>query len=320
MVSSLILWIGVLIVSLAILAKSSDYFTDSAEVIGNFFKLPAFIIGVTIVAIGTSLPELVSSLFAVFNGASEIVVGNVIGSNITNIFLVLGITAILSKKITILHELVRVDLPLLVGSAFLFAFTIWDGLCSLPEALLFIFGVIFYLVYTMSTQEEHKDISVEKKIRKDLQKEKLSSKTWGIFIISSIFIFIGAKYTINSVIQLSELLNLGTEIIAISAVALGTSLPELMVSITAARKGKAEIAVGNILGSNIFNTFAVMGIPALFGVLIIPQSILSFGLPLMLAATLLYFFITQDNEITKWEGWMLIMFYAFFVIKLFNLA
>ena len=320
MVYELVLWIGVLVVSLAILAKSSDYFTDSAEVIGNFFKLPAFIIGVTIVAIGTSLPELVSSLFAVFNGASEIVVGNVIGSNITNIFLVLGITAIISKKITILHELVRVDLPLLVGSAFLFAFTIWDGLFSLPEALLFIFGVIFYLVYTMSTQEEHKDISVEKKIRKDLQKEKLSSKTWGIFIISSIFIFIGAKYTINSVIQLSELLNLGTEIIAISAVALGTSLPELMVSITAARKGKAEIAVGNILGSNIFNTFAVMGIPALFGVLIIPQSILSFGLPLMLAATLLYFFITQDNEITKWEGWMLIMFYVFFVIKLFNLA
>ncbi len=320
MAESLILWIGILVASLAVLAKSSDYFTDSAEVIGKYFKLPAFIIGVTIVAIGTSLPELVSSLFAVFNGASEIVVGNVIGSNITNIFLVLGITAILSKKITILHELVRVDLPLLVGSAFLFAFTIWDGVFSLFEALLFIFGVIFYLVYTMSTQDKHEDVSAEKKIRKDLQKEKLSSKTWGIFIISSIFIFIGAKYTINSVIQLSELLNLGTEIIAISAVALGTSLPELMVSITAARKGKAEIAVGNILGSNIFNTFAVMGIPALFGVLIIPQSILSFGLPLMLAATLLYFFITQDNEITKWEGWMLIMFYVFFVIKLFNLA
>ena len=163
MVYELVLWIGVLVVSLAILAKSSDYFTDSAEVIGNFFKLPAFIIGVTIVAIGTSLPELVSSLFAVFNGASEIVVGNVIGSNITNIFLVLGITAILSKKITILHELVRVDLPLLVGSAFLFAFTIWDGVFSLFEALLFIFGVIFYLVYTTSTQDKNEDVSAEKK-------------------------------------------------------------------------------------------------------------------------------------------------------------
>jgi len=320
MAESLILWIGILVASLAVLAKSSDYFTDSAEVIGKYFKLPAFIIGVTIVAIGTSLPELVSSLFAVFNGASEIVVGNVIGSNITNIFLVLGITAIFSKKIKILHELSRVDLPLLVGSAFLFAFAIWDGVFSIFEAILFMAGLIFYLIYTMSTQDKNEDVSAEKKIKKDLEKEKLSSKTWLIFLISSFFIFLGAKYTVDSVIQLSEILNIGTEIIAIGAVALGTSLPELMVSLTAVRKGKAEIAVGNILGSNIFNTFAVMGIPAFFGVLIIPQSILSFGLPLMLAATLLYFFIAQDKEITKWEGWMLIMFYVFFVIKLFNLA
>lgn len=320
MVSSLILWIGVFVLSLAVLIKASDYFTDSAELIGKYFKLPSFIIGVTIVAIGTSLPELISSLFAVFNGVSEIVVGNVIGSNITNIFLILGITAILSKKINILHELVRVDLPLLVGSAFLFAFTIWDGVFTIFEAILLIAGLIFYLIYTISTQDKTEDVFAEKKIKKDLEKTKLSSKTWFVFAISSFFIFLGAKYTIDSVIQLSGILNIGTEIIAISAVALGTSLPELMVSINASRKGKAEIAVGNILGSNIFNTFAVMGIPALFGVLIIPQSIISFGLPLMLAATLLYFFITQDNEITKWEGWMLIMFYAFFILKLFNLV
>ncbi len=258
MVSSLILWGGIFIVSLAVLVKSSDYFTDSAEVIGKFFRLPAFIIGVTIVAIGTSLPELVSSLFAVFNGVSEIVVGNVIGSNITNIFLVLGITAILSKKIKILHELVRVDLPLLVGSAFLFAFAIWDGVFSLFEAILFIFGLIFYLFYIMSTQRKQEYVSADKKIEKSLPKEKLSFRTWLIFAISSIFLFIGAKYTIDSVIHLSEILNIGTEIIAIGAIALGTSLPELMVSINAAKKGKAEIAVGNILGSNIFNTFAVM--------------------------------------------------------------
>jgi len=320
MVSSLILWIGIFVLSLAVLIKASDYFTDSSEVIGKFFGLPTFIIGVTIVAIGTSLPELVSSMFAVFGGFSEIVVGNVVGSNLTNIFLILGIMAIFSKKIKIFHELVRVDLPLLVGSAFLFAFAIWDGVFSFFEAILFIFGLVFYLRYTLSTQKKHKDISAEREIEKEIRKEKLSSKTWLVFAISSFFIFLGAKYTIDSVIQLSGILNIGTEIIAISAVALGTSLPELMVSIHASRKGKAEIAVGNILGSNIFNTFAVMGIPALFGVLIIPQSIISFGLPLMLAATLLYFFITQDNEITKWEGWMLIMFYAFFILKLFNLV
>ncbi|MFQ5887680.1 MAG: sodium:calcium antiporter [Candidatus Hydrothermarchaeales archaeon] len=100
---------------------------------------------------------------------------------------------------------------------------------------------------------------------------------------------------------------------------MGTSLPELTVSITAARVGKPEIAIGNVLGSNIFNSLAVMGISALFGTLLIPQSILTFALPLMLIATLLYLFITQDRQITKWEGWLLLLFYLFFIGKILNL-
>ena len=103
------------------------------------------------------------------------------------------------------------------------------------------------------------------------------------------------------------------------AVALGTSLPELAVSINAAKKGRSEIAVGNILGSNIFNTFAVMGIPALFGSLIISRSLITFALPVMIMATLLYFFITQDKEINLWEGWLLLAFYVLFIGKLINL-
>ena len=113
--------------------------------------------------------------------------------------------------------------------------------------------------------------------------------------------------------------NIGKEIIAITAVALGTSLPELFVSIQAARKGKPEIAVGNILGSNIFNTFAVMGVPGLFGALVIPQSILFLGLPIMIMATIIYFFMTQDKQITQWEGWMLLLFYVLFVGKQFGI-
>jgi cation:H+ antiporter len=124
---------------------------------------------------------------------------------------------------------------------------------------------------------------------------------------------------VESVINLSEILNLGKEIIAVSAVAFGTSVPELAVSLTALRKGKPEIAVGNVLGSNIFNTFVVMGVPAFFGALIIPSSILTFGLPIMLMATLLFFFITQAKVITKWEGYMLLLFYVFFIGKLFGL-
>lgn len=315
----LIGWIGIFIISLIILIKSSDYFTDSAEKIGRHFGLPAFIVGVTIVAIGTSLPELISSIFAVLGNSSEIVVGTVIGSNITNIFLILGIAAIISKKIKITHELIHVDLPLLVGSAFLLAVTIWDGVFTLPEALLCIGGIVLYLFYTLSVEKKGRDVEIKKEMKGKLKRGKLDWKVFAILVASAFFIFLGARYTIESVIKLSEILSIGKEIIAISVVAFGTSLPELMVTVSAARKGNSEMAVGNILGSNIFNSLAVMGIPALIGTLIIPPGILTFGLPMMLIATLLYFFITQDREITRWEGWLLILFYIFFIGKLFNL-
>ena len=316
----MLIWIVIFVASLFVLIKASDYFTDSAEKIGLFFGLPAFIVGVTIVAVGTSLPELVSSIFAVLRGSSEIVVGNVVGSNIANIFLILGIAAIVGKKLKITYELVTVDLPILVGSAFLFAMMICDGIFTLPEALLLILGIVIYFLYTINSEKEYKDAEIKKEMKKELRgKKKLEVKTIAAIIISAFFIFVGAKYTIESVIKLSEIFNLGKEIIAVSVVALGTSLPELAVSITAVRKGKPEIAVGNILGSNIFNTFVVMGVPALFGVLIIPQSILSFGLPMMLIATLLFFFITQEKEVTKWEGYILLLFYIFFIGKLFGL-
>jgi cation:H+ antiporter len=315
----LITWIGIFVISLFVLIKSSDYFTGYAEKIGTFFRLPPFIVGVTIVAIGTSLPELVSSILAVLRNSSEIVVANVIGSNIANIFLILGIAAIMSKKIKIVYELVHVDLPLLVGSAFLFAAMIWDGVFTLPEALISILGIIIYFAYTINTEKKHKDVEIRKEMKGQLNVKNHMFKNWAVLVVSGIFIYFGAKYTIESIIALSGILNIGKEIIAVSAVALGTSLPELAVSVVAARKGKPEIAVGNILGSNIFNTFAVMGIPALFGTLIIPSGIIAFSLPMMLMATLLFFFMTQEKVVTKWEGYLLILFYVFFIGKVFGL-
>jgi cation:H+ antiporter len=182
-----------------------------------------------------------------------------------------------------------------------------------------IIGIIIYFSYTINAEKKHKDVEIRKEVKGQLKMSQSNTKTWLILVVSAFFIYLGAKYTIESIIELSDILNVGKEIIAISAVALGTSLPELAVTITAVKRGKSEIAVGNILGSNIFNTFAVMGIPALFGALVIPQSILSFGLPMMIVASLLYFFITQEKEVTKWEGYFLLLFYVFFIGKLFGL-
>ncbi len=312
---TLILWIVVLIVSLFVLVRAADYFTDSASRIGVYFGIPAFLIGVTIVSVGTSLPELIASIYAVLKDSSEIVAGNVVGSNITNIFLVLGVIAIIGKKLKVTHELIHVDLPLLTGSAFLIAIMMWDGKLTLAEAFLCLLGLGVYILYAISSQK--KDKEPDKK--KSPERKKFNYKNLIVVLISIVFIYLGAKYTVEAVINISEMLNIGKEIITLSAVALGTSLPELTVSVVSAKKGKTEIAVGNILGSSIFNSFGVLGIPALFGTLIIPASVISFALPVMLIATLLYFFITQDKQITKWEGGLLVIFYILFIGRLFNL-
>jgi cation:H+ antiporter len=313
----LIIWGVIFIISLLVLLKAAQYFTQSAERIGLFLGIPPFIVGVTIVSIGTSLPELISSIIAVLKGSSEIVVGNAIGSNITNIFLVLGVVAIAGKKLEITYELIHVDLPLFVGSAFLLAGTLWDGFITLSEALLLLGGYVLYFHFALNVEKGHThDYEIEKET--EALGRRLDRKTIVIFILSAFFIYIGARYTVESIIKLSDVLEIGKEIIAASAVALGTSLPELIVSATAAKGGKPELAIGNVLGSNIFNAFAVVGFSAFFGTLIIPTSILTFALPLMLIATLLYVFITQDKQITQWEGGLLVIFYIFYIGKLFN--
>jgi len=313
----ILLWGLVFIVALFVLIKSADYFTDSAEKIGIALKISPFIVGVTIVALGTSLPELISSIFAVINGASEIVIGNVVGSNIANICLVLGVAAILSKKMHVDRGLINIDLPILFGSAVYLIITAWDGIFSLGEGIL---GLLFLTIYLISTvKEQEADTKTKKEVRQKQKQKKLKTKTIIILLLSAVFIFLGAKYTVDSVIRLSEILNIGKDVIAISAVALGTSLPELFVSITAAKKGNAEMAIGNVLGSNIFNTLAVMSIPAFIGKLTIPTSVLHFSLPVMMLVTLVYLFTTQDQEVTQWEGWMLVILYLIFIAKLFNL-
>jgi cation:H+ antiporter len=308
----MILWILVFVVSLYILIQSSNFFTRAARNIGLSFGIPDFIIGLTIVAIGTSLPEIVSSIFAVMSGSSQIVVGNVVGSNVTNIFLVVGIAALIGKKIQITYELIHIDLPLLMGSALFLAVTVWDGSFTLFEAILCLAGVVVYMLHAVFTKEKR-----SRMVHGRGQRKRLSWQTVVMLILSVLFIYVGGKYTIEAVIKLSELLRIGTEVIAASVIALGTSLPELAVTVAAARQGRPEIAVGNVIGSNIFNALAVMGIPALLGTLVIPQSIIMFGIPIMLIASLLFFFMVQDKEITQWEGWLLLIFYVFFIGKLF---
>jgi len=300
--------IAIFIASLIVLVKASDYFVNAAERIGLALGMSSFVVGVVIVGIGTSLPELVSSVLAVVGGSSEIVIGNVLGSNITNILLVLGVAAVIGKEFSIDYDLMKVDLPILLGSSFLLALMIWDTNFSTGEAILCLICLVIYILNSFVKQPE----------LEDEKRETAGGKYWMMLLLSPVFIFLGAKFTVDSVIAMSKILGIGAEVIALSAVALGTSLPEVMVTISATRKGNPEMAIGNIIGSNIFNTFVVMGVSALVGTLTIPKAIIEFSLPVFIFATVLYVVITMDKKVNRWEGGLLLAFYLFFIGQLYG--
>ncbi|HLA80748.1 MAG TPA: calcium/sodium antiporter [Thermoleophilia bacterium] len=317
------LWIVIFLVSLAALIKAADWFTEGAEELGVFLGMPSYVVGVTIVAIGTSLPELVSSIFAVVEGSPEIVTGNAVGSNVTNIFLVLGLAAILGGRLSVSREIVRIDLPMLASSAALMAFSAIDGTVSRTEGLLLLAGAVIYGFYGLRISRPSPAIraEIESSVKEEISPRRDKLRPAALLKLAGgvAVLYFAAEYTIKSVIELSALLGVGTDIIAISAVALGTSLPELVVSVVAARRGKLEIAIGNVLGSNVFNAFAVVGIPALISPLPVTDTVILVGLPFMGLATVLYFFMAQDREVTRWEGMPLILFYILFLGKLFEL-
>lgn len=314
------MWFAALAAALLVLVKSADLFTDGAEAIGLALGLAPYVVGITIVAVGTSLPELVSSVIAVVRHNPEIVLGNVVGSNIANILLVLGIAAILGRRIKATWEILHVDLPLLVSSAFLLAVVAWDGAVTLPEALACLAGSAIYVSYalTMSVRraDQHGDVKADSEQDVGAARGQIAPSVWVKLALGAAGVYLGAEYTVRAVIELAAIFEVATDFIAISAVALGTSLPELAVSITAARKGNLEVAIGNVLGSSVFNSFAVVGVAGLFGTLVVAPTVLTLGLPIMVIATLLYFFMLQDREITAWEGWMLVLFYAVFLVQL----
>ena len=321
--------VALFVVSLAVLLKSSDVFTTAAERLGLAAGISPFIIGATIVAGGTSLPELVSSTLAVAADAPGIAVGNAVGSNIANIFLILGLAAVAGGTLRIDRELVRVDLPLLVASAGFLAVAVWDGRFAWYEGLLGLAGLAVYIHFTFAEEDrldevveelvaDHTDLDVpaEASIEEVAVATSVGLRTYLEIAVGLGLLFVSADLLVDAIIAIATGLDVGAEIVAITAVSIGTSLPEIAVSLVAVRRGEVEIAVGNVLGSNVFNTFAVMGVPSFIGVVTVPASVRSYALPVMLIATLLYYFITQDRAITRWEGLTLLVIYVAFLVNL----
>jgi len=308
----MIFWSLVFLGSLFLLIKSSDYFVDASLIIGNYLKIPQHIIGITLVALGTSLPELASSIATVLKGSSEVVLSTVVGSNTSNILLILGITAIASKKIDInLNELKRF-LPFLILSVVWLIIACFDSVFSRFDALLAITLMVIFIATCMFKNNSDK----EEKEHTATNTENIKKQVL-IFCASIAAIYFSAVYLIESLQNISALLGIGEDIIALSALALGTSLPELVVTINATRKAKHSVAIGNIVGSNIFNSFAITGIPALIQPLLVTQNVTQFSLPIMAVATLLFLLFIIDSKITRLEGFCLVTGYMVFICWLF---
>ncbi|MGM0461967.1 MAG: calcium/sodium antiporter [Fibrobacterota bacterium] len=306
---TIIVWILLLAACIGILVVSADIFVGSAEKIGRYFSLSGFIIGVIIIGAGTSLPELASSVIAVLNNASTIVTGNVLGSNITNILLVLGVGALFCHNMTAPKSLFKVDIPLLFSASFLLTILLSRQSFPLFMGGIFLAAAVTYLVYLV-TRKYPDELGTQ-------APEKITMMTLLKVLLSPLFIYYSAEYTVISTVRISEILGINEDIIALSAIALGTSLPEVSVAFSAARKNRADIIMGNIVGSNIFNILIVMGTARMVGELSIPAESLNYSLTIFMGATLLFIGMTALNKIVPWQGIFLLLLYGAFLLGLF---
>jgi cation:H+ antiporter len=346
----LIINILILLLGLVFLVKGSDYFVKSASAIAEKLGVSEFVIGLTLVAVGTSIPELASSIVASLQHASGIVVGNVVGSNIVNIGLIVGLAAFLSPMKTEV-EMLRRDGYIMLFAAVLFFIFAFNGELSKIEAVIFILLYIAYSFFLFEEAEKHEGklhfkefiiyffkfqyiSSARQKIRgmstdasptkeesdnKNGPSKEGFSKDILSLVLSCAAIVIGANYFIEESIFFAELLRIPDTIIGTTLVALGTSLPELAVTVSAARQGYGNIALGNIIGSNITNVLLILGVSGFLFPIAITKVSLLFSTPVMIFISVaLLIFISTDWEIKRWEGVALMSIYAAFLLVLFR--
>lgn len=309
-------WFIVLAVALTVLLKSADYFIYVAEKLGTKFNVPSFIVGATVVAFGTSLPELAVGVISVLGGEPDIVTGTVVGSNISNILFITGVAILISSGFFIRFKSHRVEFLILIFATILATYFLWDKELNLIEAIICLLLLIIYLVYVVgfSSQDDKPDA---------IDDIPLNWKNYTLFVLSIGGVWLGAKYTTDAITSISDMLKLGSDVISQTVVALGTSLPELAVTAAAARKKHFNIILGNVMGSNIFNLLAVLGIPAFIGIMnlkpyqVNDPSFNEFSLPIMLAATFLLIVASFFKQTPRSFGVLFILLYIFFMVGSF---
>jgi cation:H+ antiporter len=307
------------ILGIIFLIKGADYLVDGSSSLGKRLGVSSLVIGLTIVTFGTTMPEFVVNVIAALEGASQIAFGNIIGSNICNILLVLGIAAII-YPISIESNTIWKQIPFaLLAVIVLFIISnkyIINGIdiLNLNRAdgliLMTFFALFIYYVIELALK------SRAKLKKRDLKIERRSyTHILLLIIVGIISLYLGGRWTVNGAVYMASRLGLSQYLISATIVAIGTSLPELMTAIVAALKNKVDIAVGNVIGSNIFNIFWILGITSLISPISIPNFI-NTDIIILFFVTLLLFlamFVGRRHVLERWNGIMFVMFYIAYI-------
>lgn len=313
---SMIINILLLVVGFALLIKGADIFVDGASSTAQNFKVSKMLIGLTIIAFGTSAPEFAVSMSALASGSTDMVLGNVIGSCILNILLILGVAAVI-KPIKIKDNTVKKELPLTMLISTLLVVLFLDislgngssNMITRSDAIVILLFFSVFLYYLISIARHKKETNEEEKPQYSLIKSIV------LVIIGLAGIFFGSDLVVDNATDIAKILGLSERVIALTIIAFGTSLPELVTTIVSSKKGEQDLLVGNIIGSNIFNICIVLGIPvAIYGT-ITPSSFQMIDLIMLVGSSILLFiFSSGTRKITRFEGaTMLIVFVVYYV-------
>ncbi len=308
-----------LFLGLFVLILGGDFLVKGSSNIALRLKLSPLVVGLTIVAFGTSSPELLVSVKAALSGSPDLTMGNVIGSNICNLALVLGVTAII-RPIHVQGDSIKIDWPMTMGSSVLLYFLVREGLLKSFEGLLFIFLLISYTGFViMKSRKENRRLELGKRT-------KLNDGNWKhllkdiVFIVLGCFgLFYGSDWFVEGAKGIALYFGVSERVIGITVLALGTSLPELVTASIASFKDQTDLAIGNLMGSNIFNILSILGITSIIKEIQVSDVILNIDMIWMLGITLLILpMMVHKRIVGRYEGMVLLLIYAYYTYKVLS--
>lgn len=318
-----VLQIFLLAAGFVMLIKGADFFVDGSSGIASRFGISQLVVGLTIVAMGTSAPEAAVSISAALKGNAGITIGNVLGSNILNIFIILGLTALLTKKtVPVASSTIKIEMPFMIV---IMLILLWMGYAGNEIARLegaglwIVFLLYLFYLFKMAKKgadKNSKDNEGESSPREGEKKEKSMAMLVLFTAVGLALIVIGSSVTVDAATEIAKIIGLSERFIGLTIVALGTSLPELFTSVSAARKGKADIAIGNIVGSNVFNVLFVVGTSALITPVVFESKFIVDSIVAVAAGVLLWIFSFRGRSLNRAEGGLLLLGYLGYFIYL----